>query len=57
MEGILAEMRPWMRMTACILTDRLTFEPRLLPPLVTWFTRRLFTHRHAVLRRRFGSAD
>jgi len=36
------------------LTDRLTFEPRFAGPLVAWFIRRVFAHRHAVLRRHFG---
>jgi ligand-binding SRPBCC domain-containing protein len=37
------------------LTDELTFEPRFAPPLVAWFIRTVFTHRHAVLRAHFGS--
>jgi ligand-binding SRPBCC domain-containing protein len=36
------------------LTDKLTFEPRFTSPLVTWFIRTVFAHRHAVLRRHFG---
>jgi hypothetical protein len=35
----------------CTLTDRLTFEPRFAAPIVAWYVRRVFTHRHAVLRR------
>ncbi len=34
-----------------ILMDRLTFEPRLATPLIRWFIRTIFVHRHAVLRR------
>lgn len=33
------------------LTDVLTFEPRFATPLVAWFIRTVFTHRHAVLRK------
>ncbi|MBL9123245.1 MAG: hypothetical protein JNG90_06400 [Planctomycetaceae bacterium] len=40
----------------CTLTDRLTFEPRYLRRLTGWFVRRLFAHRHAVLRRSLGAA-
>jgi ligand-binding SRPBCC domain-containing protein len=36
-----------------LLTDRLTFEPRTATSLVRWFVRKLFEHRHAVLRRHF----
>ncbi len=39
----------------CTLTDKLTFEPRFAKSLVAWFTRRMFEHRHAVLRRNLGS--
>jgi len=35
----------------CTLIDELTFEPRVAGPLVAWFVRRIFAHRHAVLRR------
>lgn len=35
----------------CTVTDVLTFEPRFATPLVGWFVRQLFTHRHQVLRR------
>jgi ligand-binding SRPBCC domain-containing protein len=40
----------------CVLTDRLTFRPRLRPMgfLIAWFIRRVFTHRHQRLRERFG---
>jgi hypothetical protein len=37
-----------------ILSDHLTFEPRWLRSIVVWFIRRVFQHRHAVLRRQFG---
>lgn len=36
------------------LTDHLSFEPRLARGLSTWFVRRIFEHRHAVLRRQLG---
>lgn len=39
-----------------IVTDHLTVEPRLATPLIRWFVRTIFTHRHAVLQRHFGSA-
>lgn len=39
---------------ATTLTDELTFEPRVAAPLVGRFVDVFFTHRHAVLRRRFG---
>jgi len=39
-----------------VLTDRLTFRPRLAAPLVVWFIGRVFAHRHAVLRRALGDA-
>ncbi|HPM75490.1 MAG TPA: hypothetical protein PK961_00260 [bacterium] len=40
----------------CRLRDRLTFAPRLAPlrPLLRAFVNILFTHRHSVLRKRFG---
>ncbi len=40
-----------------LLVDRLTFEPKLGGPLVGWFTRRFFEHRHRVLRARLGSGS
>jgi hypothetical protein len=36
------------------LTDRLTFEPRVLAPVVRHFISALFRHRHRVLRSRLG---
>jgi len=39
------------------LTDELTFEPRFAAPLVTWFVRKTFEHRHAVLRAELGDAS
>lgn len=39
----------------CVLLDRLSFEPRFARPLVAWFVRRFFEHRHAVLRRHLGT--
>lgn len=41
---------------AVILVDRLTFEPRRAATLVGWFVKRVFEHRHAVLRAHFGTA-
>ena len=40
---------------AVILMDRLTFCPRGAGSLVGWFVKRFFEHRHAVLRRHFGT--
>jgi ligand-binding SRPBCC domain-containing protein len=39
------------------LTDEVTFEPRFAAPLVTWFVRKTFAHRHAVLRAQLGDAS
>lgn len=39
---------------AVVLVDRLTFQPRRMKPLVDWFIRRVFKHRHDVLRANFG---
>lgn len=40
-----------------LLVDELAFRPRIATRLVAWFVRRLFRHRHAVLRARAeGSA-
>ena len=36
-----------------VLRDRLTFEPRWAPGLVSWFIKRVFQHLHAVLCRNF----
>ena len=38
------------------LIDRLSFTPRWTPRLAGWFLRRVFLHRHAVLRSTFGSS-
>jgi ligand-binding SRPBCC domain-containing protein len=40
--------------SAVVLVDQLTFEPRFARRFVGWFIRRVFTHRHAVLRRHLG---
>ena len=37
-----------------ILTDKLTFKPRLIRTLTAWFIQTVFTHRHAVLRKQFS---
>lgn len=37
---------------ACV-TDKLEFSPRFATPLVTWFVKLFFKHRHAVLARSF----
>lgn len=39
----------------CAIIDRLTFEPRFAAPVVAWFVRRFFAHRHAVLRKHLGA--
>lgn len=39
-----------------VLVDQLTFQPRLARALVAAFIRRVFTHRHRVLRKRLGEA-
>jgi hypothetical protein len=41
--------------TGCEVTDRLTYLPKLPRPIVDWFVGVLFRHRHAVLRRTFGT--
>jgi ligand-binding SRPBCC domain-containing protein len=38
----------------CLVTDLIKFEPRFAKVMIRWFVERLFRHRHAVLRRRFG---
>ncbi len=47
-------IQPWGQ--GCRVTDRLAFEPRFAGGLLSWFVRRLFAHRHAVLRARLGVA-
>ena len=37
-----------------ILKDELAFQPRFAAGLVTWFTKKLFQHRHQVLRQAFS---
>jgi ligand-binding SRPBCC domain-containing protein len=37
------------------LTDRLTFEPRFASPLIAWFIRTIFEHRHRVLRKELAA--
>jgi ligand-binding SRPBCC domain-containing protein len=39
------------------LVDELTFQPRMAKNLVCWFIKRVFTHRHRVLREHFGGAQ
>jgi len=39
----------------CLLTDTLTFQPRYASGLLTWLVRRVFTHRHAMLKRYLGA--
>lgn len=41
---------------AVLLVDRLTFQPRMAGRLVGWFIRRVFVHRHEVLRANLGGA-
>lgn len=40
-----------------ILIDQLTFQPRMAKRLVGWFIRRVFIHRHKVLRANLGSTQ
>ena len=40
-----------------LLTDRLTFEPRLATLVTRWFIRTVFNHRHRVLQQHFGVRD
>ncbi len=40
-----------------LLTDKLTFPPRLARSVTRWFIGTVFNHRHAVLRRHLGSPD
>lgn len=40
--------------TGCTITDSLQFDPRWAPAFSSWCVRRLFAHRHAVLRARLG---
>lgn len=37
------------------VTDNLEFSPRFASPLVAWFVKKFFEHRHAVIARRFAS--
>jgi len=37
-----------------LLTDRLTFQPRLATLVTRWFIRTVFQHRHRVLQQQFG---
>lgn len=39
---------------AVLLVDQLTFQPRMASGLVGWFIRRVFTHRHKVLREKLN---
>jgi hypothetical protein len=38
-----------------VLTDKLTFEPKIASSIVTWFIKMVFNHRHNVLREKFGN--
>jgi len=42
---------------AVLLVDQLTFQPRMMKRLVGWFIRRVFIHRHNVLRANLGGAQ
>jgi hypothetical protein len=42
--------------TAVLLVDQLTFQPRMAKRIVGWFIRRVFIHRHGVLKTNLGSA-
>ena len=37
-----------------IITDKITFQPKVVAPAVRWLMHKVFTHRHAVLRKHFG---
>lgn len=41
--------------TGARVTDNLEFSPRFASPLVAWFVKQFFEHRHAVIARRFAS--
>jgi ligand-binding SRPBCC domain-containing protein len=41
---------------AVLLVDQLTFQPRMMSRVAGWFVRRLFVHRHKVLRANLGGA-
>jgi ligand-binding SRPBCC domain-containing protein len=38
-----------------LVTDNLTFRPRVGGPIVGWFVKKFFEHRHAVLAKSFGT--
>lgn len=40
--------------SGCVVSDVLTFQPRMAMALSSWIVKKLFTHRHAVLRARLG---
>ena len=42
------------RENGCTLTDRLEFQPRVAVAVTRWFIATVFTHRHAVIRRKLG---
>lgn len=42
---------------AVVLVDQLTFRPRMAKRFAKWFINRVFTHRHAVLRRNLGGVQ
>ena len=39
---------------ASLLVDTLTFQPRFARPLLVWFIKQFFAHRHRVLRAKFS---
>jgi ligand-binding SRPBCC domain-containing protein len=43
--------------SAVLLIDQLTFSPRMAKRLVGWFIRRVFIHRHEVIKRNLNSAS
>ena len=43
--------------SAVVLVDQLTFQPRMARRLVGWFIRRVFIHRHKVLRAELGGTQ
>lgn len=43
--------------SGCRITDSLTFEPRIAATISSWVVKKLFRHRHQVLRAHLGGAQ
>jgi len=43
--------------SAVLLADHITFNPRMAKRLLGWFIRRIFIHRHEVLKMNLGGAQ